>query len=457
MPDKTIDYGDSDTVVAIATPPGRGGVGIIRISGNKSKSIAKAVFSLLPQPRLATLVTAKNTEKETLDHGILLYFPNPKSFTGEDVIEFQGHGGPVVMDRVIKAILLQGARLAQPGEFSQRAFLNDKLDLVQAEAIADLIDAGSEQAARSALRSLTGGFSKKINELVSELIQLRTLVEAAIDFPDEEIDFIKESDVDSRLALIAAQCRELLAQSAYGVKLNEGIKIVIAGLPNAGKSSLLNALTEDDHAIVTDIAGTTRDAIKVGYNLGGVPVYFVDTAGLRETKDRVEMMGIERSRSELKEADLVLLVTAHPEEYAAAYAEVCDLLTGKESVIHVDNKMDLRTSNDVALTQFSPARLSISVSAKEQQGIEALKELIKKEAGIDGEHQGSFVARRRHLNCIELANKHVLLAQGQLDNLASELIAEELRLAQQHLGEITGEFTADDLLGEIFSSFCIGK
>ena len=448
---------DDDTIAAIATPPGRGGVGIIRLSGSKAQTIAKTVFGLVPQPRFAALANAKNQDEETLDQGILLFFPGPNSFTGEDVIEFQGHGGPVVMDRVMQAILQRGARPAQPGEFSQRAFLNDKLDLVQAEAIADLIDAGSEQAARSALRSLTGGFSEKINQLVTELTHLRTLVEAAIDFPDEEIDFIKESDVGERLKVIAKQCHQLLTQSAYGVKLNEGIKIVIAGLPNAGKSSLLNVLTENDHAIVTDIAGTTRDAIKVGYNLDGVPVHFVDTAGLRKTHDKVEMIGIERSRHEIKEADLVLLVTGNPEEFTSAFAEVEEFLSGKETLIHVDNKMDLRQEASPGAKQTEEKYPQVSISAKENKGSEQLKELIKQHAGIAGEHQDSFVARRRHLNCIELAYQHITSAQVQLEILASELIAEELRLAQQHLGEITGEFTADDLLGEIFSSFCIGK
>lgn len=459
MPSPETLSSDDDTIVAIATPPGRGGVGVIRVSGVGVKEVCVGLLGFLPEPRVAALANARDHNQEIIDQGIALFFPGPRSFTGQDVLEFQGHGGPVVLDRVIKATLKLGARLAQPGEFSQRAFLNDKLDLVQAEAIADLIDAGSEQAARSALRSLSGDFSQKINGLVADITHLRMLVEAAIDFPDEEIDFIKQHDVEQQLKQIRARCEALLAKSAYGVKLREGINIVIAGLPNAGKSSLLNVLTEDEHAIVTDIAGTTRDAIKVGYNLDGVPVHFVDTAGLRKTSDKIEKIGIERSRQELKQADLVLLVTANPTEFSEAMAEVDDLLSGKEALIHVDNKVDLRAgADDCGEVVATPKTYQqVSISAKQRIGISALREKIKQVAGIAGEHENSFVARRRHLDCIERSLAHIQSAEQQLSHLASELIAEELRLAQQHFSEITGEFTADDLLGEIFSSFCIGK
>lgn len=445
----------NETITAIATPRGRGGVGIVRVSGSKSCDIAQAILGFVPEPRRAVYCSFKENGHQTLDEGIAIFFPCPHSFTGEDVLELQGHGGTVVLDAVLRQTLIYGARLALPGEFLERAFLNNKIDLAQAEAVADLIDAGSEQAARCALRSLQGEFSRKINAINEKLIRLRTYIEAAIDFPVEEIDFISESDVQQNLHSLIVEI-ELLEKSAkQGALLREGMTVVIAGKPNAGKSSLLNSLSGRDTAIVTDIPGTTRDVLREMIHIDGMPIHIVDTAGLRETSDIVETEGVRRARVEIQNADVILWITdvsQKEDEIEKLDMEVAH----KIPVILIRNKIDL--TGELPGKNENGRHCSISVSIKKKQGIEFLKEHLKKIMNFSGETEGIFIARRRHLDAIHRALNHIKTGNQALkEKKAGELLAEDLRHAQQALNEITGKFTADDLLGKIFSTFCIGK
>lgn len=443
---------DQDTIVAQATAPGRSGVGVIRVSGDKAQYIALHLLGQVPTPRKALLKNFKNKQGETLDQGIALYFPKPNSFTGEDVLELQGHGGPVILDQLIQEIITNGARPANPGEFSQRAFLNNKIDLAQAEAIADLIDAGSQQAARSAIRSLSGEFSNKIQSLQAGLTQLRLFIEAAIDFPEEEIDFIKESQVQQDLQKLLSTLQKIKKSAQQGALLQQGINVVIMGEPNVGKSSLLNALSGQDRAIVTDIAGTTRDTLHETIQIDGMPLHLIDTAGLRESSDVIEQEGMRRAKQALQTADVLLHIIDASQTEQQTNELISELSIPK---IIIRNKIDL--SHDKAEMQKANNKTIISLSAKTGQGIELLKKHLKE---LMGYHPGedTFIARRRHLSALTQAEQLIQKGEQQLKTQQSaELLAEDLRLAQQALGEITGEFTSDDLLGKIFSEFCIGK
>ncbi|RIX48312.1 MAG: tRNA uridine-5-carboxymethylaminomethyl(34) synthesis GTPase MnmE [Rhodocyclales bacterium GT-UBC] len=446
----------SDTIAAIATAPGRGGVGVIRISGSNLLPFAFALTGKNPKPRFATLANFLAADGATIDSGLLLYFPNPASFTGEDVIELQGHGGPVVMQMLLGRCLDLGARLAEPGEFSRRAFLNGKLDLAQAEAVADLIDAATTSAARSAVRSLQGEFSKAIHGLTDELINLRMLVEATLDFPEEDIDFLKAANAFGRLENLQIKLAEVFDRAGQGKLLQSGLHVVLAGQPNVGKSSLLNRLAGDDLAIVTPIAGTTRDALRSTIQIEGIPLHIIDTAGLRETEDEVEQIGIERSWREIERADVVLLLVDARSGVAAADREILDRLPERLKRITVFNKIDLCATS--AERHEEAETTAISLSARSGDGIELLRQELLR---IAGWHQTEdvFIARERHLRALASAQEHIAAARQVVEGSfpALELFAEELRLAQQSLGEITGEFTADDLLGVIFSRFCIGK
>ncbi len=452
---------NTDTIVAQATPPGRGGVGILRVSGPKAQDVAKAVLGILPKPRYAHYLPFLASDGTTLDEGIALFFPNPHSFTGEDVLELQGHGGPVILDLLLKRILdIPNVRIARPGEFSERAFLNDKLDLAQAEAIADLIDASSEQAAKSALSSLQGVFSKKINTLVEALIHLRIFTEAAIDFPEEEIDFLSDGKIAAELEQVIQRLNEVRQEAKQGSLLREGMKVVIAGRPNAGKSSLLNALAGRDAAIVTDIAGTTRDVLREHIHIDGMPLHIIDTAGLREASDEVERIGIERAWQEIDQADRVLFMvdstTTNETNPEKLWPEFIERLPKNMPVTVIRNKADL-TGEPLGYSEQNGYCL-IQLSARTGEGITLLRDHLKQVMGFTSSTEGGFLARRRHLQALEKAAEHLNNGQYQLTTFhAGELLAEELRLAQEALSEITGEFTSDDLLGRIFSSFCIGK
>lgn len=451
----------TDTIVAQATPPGRGGVGILRVSGPKAALVAQTILGKLPKPRYADYLPFRNDDNSVLDQGIALFFPNPNSFTGEDVLELQGHGGPVILDLLLKRILqIPGVRIANPGEFSERAFLNDKLDLAQAEAIADLIDASSEQAARSAINSLQGAFSSHINEMVESLTHLRIYVEAAIDFPDEEIDFLSDGIIEGKLNAVIAELDNVRAQARQGSLLREGMKVVIAGRPNAGKSSLLNALAGREAAIVTDIAGTTRDVLREHIHIDGMPLHIIDTAGLREASDEVERIGIERAWKEIEQADRVLFMVDSTTTDATTpediWPEFMARLPNTLPVTVIRNKSDL-TGENVEITAQGNYPM-IRLSARDGMGIELLRDHLKEAMGFNSNTEGGFLARRRHLQALNTAAEHLQQGHEQLVYAKSgELLAEELRLAQQALSEITGEFTSDDLLGRIFSSFCIGK
>ena len=445
-------WNSPDTIAAVATPPGRGGVGIIRLSGKHVPALAVGILGSLPNPRKAVHRRFLAADSAILDDGIALYFPAPHSFTGEHVLELQGHGGQIVLDMLLKRCLELGARLARPGEFSERAFLNDKLDLAQAEAIADLIDSGSEQAARSALRSLQGEFSTAVDQLLTGLIELRVYVEAALDFPDEDVDFLADSEVTRRLDAIKQQLQSIFQKARQGSLLRDGMHLVIVGRPNAGKSSLLNALAGQETAIVTDIAGTTRDVLRERINLDGMPLHIVDTAGLRESDDPVEKIGIERAWQEVHKADLILLLVDDTQLDDAENAAILAQLPEGLPRLTVHNKVDL--SGKTAGKQGE----HLYISAKQGLGIEALKAELKTRMGYQGEAEDTFIARRRHLEALAATQTAVEQAEWQLRACnAGELMAEELRTAQDALGQITGKFTPDDLLGEIFSSFCIGK
>jgi tRNA modification GTPase len=436
-----------ETIAAIATAPGRGGIGVVRLSGSKVVQIAATVAGGLPVPRLATLCVFNDRSGQRIDEGIALYFAAPHSYTGEDVLELQGHGGPVVMQMLLAACVEAGARLAEPGEFTQRAFLEGKLDLAQSEAVADLIDAASREAARSALRSLSGEFSAAVHSLVARVTELRALTEAMLDFPEEDLDSLHRSDASSRLAGIRADLDVLFARSREGSLLATGIQVVIAGAPNVGKSSLLNRLAGAERAIVTPIAGTTRDALREPIQIAGVPIMLVDTAGLRSSTDEIERIGMDRTRKELRAAGVVLAV------FEAGASHTLDEPLPREAArIDVYNKADLAPGFRPSEGAPHPA---VTVSAKTGVGLDALKEAILRAAGWTSVGESVFLARERHLHALERARKHMEAGSGQLERW--ELFAEELRLAQAALSEITGVITADDLLGEIFCRFCIGK
>lgn len=461
-------FASGDTIVAIATPPGRGGIGILRLSGPGVGDIARGMLGDVPQPRLATLRIFQDSEGEMIDGGLALYFPAPASFTGEDVLELHGHGGPVVMDMLLARAIALGARPAQPGEFSQRAFLNGKLDLTQAEAIADLIDSGSAQAARAATRSLQGEFSMAVRSLTESVTETRMHVEAAIDFPEEEMDFIADRELQGRLRDALARCEQITAMAGQGALLREGMMVVIAGRPNAGKSSLLNRLAGYEAAIVSDIPGTTRDVLRERIHIDGMPLHVADTAGLRDEADRIETEGIRRAHQEMTKADRILyLIDASRQPDEAAVAHELAALPSTVPVSVVMNKIDLcglPASCDppaAAQPQQTDHRLApprIHLSAATGAGIDLLREHLKACMGYQGAEAATISARRRHLDALDRAGRYLREAQQQLqEQRAGELIAEDLRQAQQCLAEITGEFTSDDLLGRIFSSFCIGK
>jgi tRNA modification GTPase len=451
-----IDPSSSRTIVAIATPPGRGGIGVLRLSGPLVPSIATAMLGRLPVPRIATLRPFLGGDGEPIDTGIALYFQKPASFTGEDVLELHAHGGPVVMDLLLARAIELGARLAEPGEFSRRAFLNDKIDLAQAEAIADLIDSGSAEAARAAMRSMRGEFSDAVRSLTEAVIETRMHVEAAIDFPEEEIDFLADEALRARLERARELCTQIMANARQGALLREGMTVVIAGRPNAGKSSLLNKLAGYSAAIVTDIPGTTRDVLRERIHLDGLPLHVLDTAGLREQADVVEAEGIRRARAAMNEADRILyIVDASTQPTQVILQEELAALPQNVPVTLVFNKIDL-THERPRYEQSEPPRVHLSVATGE--GIDLLRAHLKECVGYQGVHAGTLSARRRHLDALTRANEHLAEAERQLtERRAGELMAEELRQAQQCLGEITGEFTSDDLLGRIFSTFCIGK
>ncbi|MEN9454889.1 MAG: tRNA uridine-5-carboxymethylaminomethyl(34) synthesis GTPase MnmE [Pseudomonadota bacterium] len=442
-----------DTIAAIATAPGRGGVGVIRISGTDLKPLAEAIVGKLPLPRYATYANFKAADGAVLDQGLALYFPGPGSFTGEDVLELQGHGGPVIMRLLLQRCVELGARLAEPGEFTKRAFLNDKLDLAQAEAVADLIDASSEQAARSAVRSLQGAFSTEVTALVEQLINLRMLVEATLDFPEEDIDFLEAANAVGKLQDIMQQLTRVLQTARQGAILREGIHVALIGQPNVGKSSLMNSLAGDEVAIVTDIAGTTRDTIRELIHIDGVPMHIIDTAGLRETSDQVEQIGIERTWKAIDKADIALLLLDSRHGLTEAEQTILTRLPSSLKLLKVFNKIDL-SGEQPGLGELDGIPV-VYLSAKQHIGIDLLRQQLLQAVGYRSEGEGVFMARERHLNAIHRARKSLETAHQNWQQI--ELFAEELRLAQHALSEITGEFSADDLLGEIFSRFCIGK
>ncbi|MEQ1667314.1 MAG: tRNA uridine-5-carboxymethylaminomethyl(34) synthesis GTPase MnmE [Sulfuriferula sp.] len=437
-----------DVITAIATAPGRGGIGIVRISGANLNVYAQQISGINPIPRHAHFVKFTDESGDILDEGVLLYFPAPHSFTGEDVIELQGHGGPVVLNMLLARCLQLGARMADPGEFTLRAYLNEKLDLAQAESVADLIDASSEQAVRSAVRSLSGEFSKQISLLVAELIDLRMLVEATLDFPEEELEFLQAAKAFERLANIQLQVNKVEQSAKQGSLLRDGIRVVLIGQPNVGKSSLLNRLAGEDIAIVSAVAGTTRDTVRETIQIEGVPIHIIDTAGLRETSDEVEAIGIQRTWSAIQQANVALLLVDVKHGVTDAEQTIIAALPKNMPLYTVHNKIDLVQPEKIAGDFY--------VSAKQDIGIAELKQLLLSVAGWQTETSSVFLARERHLDALRLAKQYLgnaIVAQEH----ALELLAEDLRLAQHALATITGEFSADDLLGEIFSRFCIGK
>ncbi|HJV28362.1 MAG TPA: tRNA uridine-5-carboxymethylaminomethyl(34) synthesis GTPase MnmE [Aromatoleum sp.] len=442
-----------DVIAAVATAPGRGGVGVIRVSGAGLLPMAQALAGKSPEPRHAGFARFTDAKGATIDEGILLYFPAPRSFTGEDVLELQGHGGPVVMQMLLARCLELGARLAEPGEFSRRAFLNGKMDLAQAEAVADLIEASTAAAARSAVRSLSGVFSDETHRITDALIDLRMLVEATLDFPEEEVEFLQKGRALERLAGVRAQLLDVLDRARQGALLRTGMNVVLVGQPNVGKSSLLNCLAGEERAIVTEIAGTTRDALRETIAIEGIPIHIIDTAGLRETVDPVEKIGVERTWREIERADVILrLVEARNGLQAEDAAIDAALPVGVERIT-VFNKIDL--NGQAPERRDDEAGIALYLSAKAGQGIDLLRRELLRVAGWHAHGEDVVLARERHLLALRRALEHVDMAGEQ--SAALELFAEELRQAQECLGEITGEFTSDDLLGVIFSRFCIGK
>ena len=442
----------ADTIVALATLAGTGGVGIVRISGDRAEQIARNMLGKLPRARVATYFTFRDGDGEPLDNGLALYFPAPASYTGEPVIELHGHGGPVVMSTLVDAAVELGARRAEPGEFSQRAFLNDKLDLAQAEAIADLIGSGTAQAARAALRSLSGAFSDAVNELIEQITALRTYVEAAIDFPEEEIDFLSDDELAKRLEGCRESFATLVADATVGRVLRDGYRVVIVGKPNAGKSSLMNRLSGEETAIVTEVAGTTRDVLRESINVDGLAVELVDTAGLRDDPDRIEEEGIRRARNAMANADAVLWIQ---DATRCADDTMDEDLPQDVPVTIVRNKIDLTGDTPGLRAGEQPV---VSLSAKTGEGLDALRQHIRSQAGFRDLGEGAFTARRRQVDALKSAAQHFEAGRDALKKArAGELLAEELRMSQEALGEITGAVSSDDLLGRIFSDFCIGK
>ncbi|HEV8078964.1 MAG TPA: tRNA uridine-5-carboxymethylaminomethyl(34) synthesis GTPase MnmE [Marinobacter sp.] len=452
----------TETIAAIATAPGRAGVGIVRVSGPQAAHIAHSLLGYAPKPRYAHYGPFKDRQGELIDEGIGLFFPTPHSFTGEDVFELQGHGGTVILDLLLREVCALGARLARPGEFSERAFLNDKLDLAQAEAIADLIESSSEQAARCAVRSMQGVFSRRIETLVEAVTHLRIYVEAAIDFPEEEIDFLADGKVAGDLQNLRDQLQGVLAEAQQGTILRDGMKVVIAGRPNAGKSSLLNALAGREAAIVTAIEGTTRDVLREHIHIDGMPLHIIDTAGLRDSPDEVEKIGIARAWNEIRQADRILLMvdatTTDKTSPHEIWPDFIDQLPAAAPITVIRNKVDL-SGESAGLFELSPQQAPVvCLAAKSSAGLDALRDHLKQCMGFASTTEGGFLARRRHLDALERAADFLIQGQAQLEGYgAGELLAEDLRAAQDALGEITGQITPDELLGKIFGSFCIGK
>lgn len=442
-----------DTICAVATAAGRAGVGVVRISGPEARAIITRLTAVEPRPRYAHYVTLKRSaDQSVLDDGIVLYFPGPHSYTGEDVVEWQGHGNPVLLDAAVEEMIGCGARMARPGEFTERAFLNGRMDLAQAEAVADLIEAGSTQAAAAARRSLTGMFSNRVDAFVEHLIHLRMYIEAALDFPEEEIDFLSDTRLHDQLVELRAELAELLGRTNEGVRLREGLQLVIVGQPNVGKSSLLNQLAGESRAIVTEIAGTTRDVLRAEIMLEGLPVHVIDTAGLRETDDPIEQEGIRRAWEEVERADLVMLVIDGVRGRSAEDEITLSRLPDKP-LLTVINKVDLTGESASETVEDGTVR----VSARTGAGIDALRAQLRHLAGVSDRAEDVFIARRRHLEALTHAEQSLSEAADSLALGAGELAAESLRRAQMAMEAITGKYTADDLLGEIFSSFCIGK
>ncbi len=443
----------SDLIAAIATAHGRAGIGVVRVSGRALGRFAEQLVGSVPPPRLATRAVFRDAAGAAIDDGIALYFPAPHSYTGEDVLELQGHGGPVVLQMLLRRCFELGARLAEPGEFTRRAFLNDKLDLAQAEAVADVIEAATETAARCAVRSLHGEFSAAIGVLRDQLIELRMLVEATLDFPEEELDPLDRADARTRLQRLRTTLGETLARARQGSLLRTGLHVVLAGQPNVGKSSLLNRLAGEELAIVTAIPGTTRDSVRQAIQIEGVPLNVVDTAGLRESADEVERLGIQRTWSEIERADLLLLVVDARHGVTAADEAIAARLPQRLRRVVIHNKIDL--SGAAARIAEERDGTAVFLSAKTGEGVDLLRKTLLRHAGWQSAEESVFIARERHLVALRLAAERLEAATGQVRS--PELLAEELRLAQNELGAITGEFTADDLLGEIFARFCIGK
>jgi len=447
----------TDTIAAVATPPGRGAVGIVRLSGPQAFAIAGKLCGELPPPRHASLRTLLDAQGQPLDQGLVLPFPQPESYTGEDVVELQGHGGPLVLDLLVRAACALGARPARPGEFSERAFLNGRLDLAQAEAIADLINAATEQAARAAQRSLQGEFSARVRALVEELVGLRTFIEGALDFSDEDVDWLADDALRARLAALLAHLRELLGAAAQGRRLREGMVVALAGQPNVGKSTLLNLLAGTDAAIVTEIPGTTRDLLRENINLDGLPLTVVDTAGLRESEDPVEKIGIERAWQALGQAELVLFLVDDRNGVTDADAALLARVPPGAEVLVARNKCDL-SGRPAELVPATEGRRSLRLCASSGAGLDLLRGEIRRAAGLSATGESLFSARTRHVDALQRALACAQDAEQRLrERAAAELAAEDLRLAQKALAEITGAFSSDDLLGRIFGQFCIGK
>ena len=456
MPENLNNNHQMDTIAAIATATGLGGVGIVRISGPNAAKIGEKMVKTLPKPRYAEYLPFLDKSGETIDMGLAIYFVGPNSFTGEDIVELQGHGGRIVLDRLLQRAIELGARLANPGEFAERAFLNDKMDLTQAEAIADLIEAGSEQAARSAIKSMQGVFSTKIHTLVDAVIRVRMYVESAIDFPEEEIDFLSDGKILQQIDDIMLNFASIMQEAKQGVLLRDGMRVVLVGQPNTGKSSLLNALAGRDSAIVTEIAGTTRDVLKEEIQIDGLPLHIIDTAGLRESTDKVEQEGIRRAWLEVEQADRILVLVDDRGGITAGDTKILQKLPEQLPITVIHNKIDLTAQVPELIVE--KGQTHIKLSAKKDYGLDMLRSHLQQTMGYEKTNESAFLARRRHLDALDRAFAYVQHSKQQLvDVKAGELVAEDLRLAQQALSEITGKFTSDDLLGEIFSSFCIGK
>ena len=442
-----------ETICALATAIGQSGIGVVRISGPLSKIVANKLLQIELKPRHAYYGSFYDKDSNKIDKGVSIYFPGPNSYTGEDVIEFQGHGGMSVLRKLLETATFFGARLAEPGEFTKRAFLNGKMDLVQAEAVQDLIQSSSEQSALSAVRSLTGEFSEKINHLLADLTSLRVFVEATIDFSDEEIDFLESHEVSVKMQTLKNLLLEILESANQGAILRDGLYVAIAGKPNAGKSSLLNALTKQPSAIVTDIAGTTRDVLKETIHIDGMPLHIIDTAGLHNSNNIIEQEGIRRAHTEINNADVVLLVYDAKDKLADL--SILPEAVKNKPIIYIRNKIDLLKAK--AEIKEVENQTEVSLSAKNGDGIDLLRQALSEAAGYKPDGEGVFLARKRHILAIDLTLNYINSAIEQLEGGASELVAEDLRQAGMSLGTITGEFSSDDLLGEIFSSFCIGK